>query len=72
VAPGFIVSPTAGSGQTSDWIIEHTALGRWGEPGEVASVIAFLIGDGASYITGETIVIDGRIRIAALRRTRAH
>ncbi len=72
VAPGFIVSPmTAGSGQTSDWIIEHTALGRWGEPGEVASVIAFLIGDGASYITGETIVIDGGVRVAALRRTRA-
>ena len=72
VAPGFIVSAmTAGSEQTSDWIIEHTALGRWGDPSEVASVIAFLIGDGASYITGETIVIDGGIRVAALRRTRA-
>jgi NAD(P)-dependent dehydrogenase (short-subunit alcohol dehydrogenase family) len=71
VAPGFIISPmTAGSKETSDWIIDHTALGRWGQPSEVASVIAFLIGDGASYVTGETIVIDGGIRVAALRRTR--
>jgi 3-oxoacyl-[acyl-carrier protein] reductase len=72
VAPGFIVSPmTAGAKETSDWIVEHTALGRWGEPGEVAKVVAFLIGDGASYITGETIVIDGGLRVAALRRTLA-
>jgi len=72
VAPGFIVSPmTGGSKETSDWIIEHTALGRWGEPREVANVIAFLIGDGASYVTGETIVIDGGLRVAALRRTLA-
>jgi 3-oxoacyl-[acyl-carrier protein] reductase len=70
VAPGFIVSPmTAGSRETSDWIIEHTALGRWGDPREVANVIAFLISDGASYVTGETIVIDGGLRVAALRRT---
>jgi 3-oxoacyl-[acyl-carrier protein] reductase len=73
VAPGFIVSPmtAGGSAETSDWIIAHTALGRWGDPSEVASVIAFLIGDGASYITGETIVIDGGMRAAALRRAHA-
>jgi NAD(P)-dependent dehydrogenase (short-subunit alcohol dehydrogenase family) len=34
-------------------------LGRIGEPGDVASAIAFLVSDAASWITGETLVIDG-------------
>jgi NAD(P)-dependent dehydrogenase (short-subunit alcohol dehydrogenase family) len=34
-------------------------LGRWGAPEEIARVILFLASDGASYITGTTIVADG-------------
>jgi NAD(P)-dependent dehydrogenase (short-subunit alcohol dehydrogenase family) len=36
-----------------------TALGRIGEPGDVAAAVAFLVSDQASWITGETLVIDG-------------
>jgi citronellol/citronellal dehydrogenase len=36
-------------------------LGRLGEPEEVATLIAFLVSPGASYITGTTIVIDGGV-----------
>lgn len=36
-------------------------LGRFGTPQEVAAVIAFLCGGGASYITGQTIDVDGGI-----------
>jgi NAD(P)-dependent dehydrogenase (short-subunit alcohol dehydrogenase family) len=36
-----------------------TTLGRLGRAEEVASAIAFLAGDGASYITGTTLVVDG-------------
>jgi NAD(P)-dependent dehydrogenase (short-subunit alcohol dehydrogenase family) len=36
-----------------------TALGRIGEPADVASAVAFLVSDEASWITGETLVIDG-------------
>jgi NAD(P)-dependent dehydrogenase (short-subunit alcohol dehydrogenase family) len=36
-----------------------TALGRIGEPPDVAAAVAFLVSDEASWITGDTMVIDG-------------
>jgi NAD(P)-dependent dehydrogenase (short-subunit alcohol dehydrogenase family) len=39
-----------------DWLIP---LKRSGRPAEIASVVHFLAGEGASYITGQTIVVDG-------------
>lgn len=40
-----------------------TALGRIGEPDDIGSVIAFLVSDAASWVTGETFVIDGGQRL---------
>jgi 3-oxoacyl-[acyl-carrier protein] reductase len=45
-------------------IVEPTALKRLGQPVEVATVIAFLCSDGASFITGETIHVNGGLYIA--------
>ncbi|MFM8747136.1 MAG: SDR family NAD(P)-dependent oxidoreductase [Aestuariivirga sp.] len=39
--------------------LSRTPLGRVGEPSEVASIAAFLASDDASYVTGETIYVDG-------------
>ncbi|HUN52391.1 MAG TPA: SDR family oxidoreductase [Candidatus Sulfotelmatobacter sp.] len=36
----------------------HTVIGRWGQPSEVASAVAFLASDAASYISGSTLLID--------------
>jgi len=34
-------------------------LGRMAKPEEIASVVVFLAGDGAKYITATTIIVDG-------------
>jgi NAD(P)-dependent dehydrogenase (short-subunit alcohol dehydrogenase family) len=42
-----------------DYIESHTPMGRLGRPEEVASAIAFLAGDEASYMTGSEVYVDG-------------
>ncbi|HUL86167.1 MAG TPA: SDR family NAD(P)-dependent oxidoreductase [Actinomycetota bacterium] len=57
VAPGWIATSSA----TEDEIRagNATPLGRAGTPEEVGEVVAFLASDRASYITGQSIVVDG-------------
>lgn len=40
-------------------VLSRTPLGRIGEPSEVAALVAYLASDDASYITGQTVYIDG-------------
>lgn len=60
VAPGFIASKFMDAhGERLQPEIERTPLRRIGTPGEVASVVAFLASEEASFITGETINVSG-------------
>jgi 3-oxoacyl-[acyl-carrier protein] reductase len=61
VAPGFIeteMTETLGE-STREALLGQIALGRLGRSEEIASVVRFLSGPGAAYITGQVIVVDG-------------
>ena len=61
VAPGFISTDMTenNEGVNEDYLIKEIPLGRFGEPAEVANLITFLCSEEASYITGQTIHING-------------
>ena len=61
VAPGFIDTDMTRELTESQRqaMVDRTALGRIGTPEDVAAVVGFLVGDGAAYITGETVQVNG-------------
>lgn len=67
VSPGLIDTPLIQPllKVRGPMLIEQTPLKRLGKPEEVASTIAFLCSDWASFITGETIHINGGLYIVS-------
>lgn len=61
VAPGYIETDmTAELPEAArDGLREQIALGRLGQPEDIAAVVRFLAGPGAGYITGQVLVVDG-------------
>jgi 2-hydroxycyclohexanecarboxyl-CoA dehydrogenase len=73
VAPGPIETPLLNAAEEiygeigarlKQGMIAATAMGRIGEPEEVAAVIAFLASDDASYLTGQTLNVSGGLSMA--------
>ena len=66
VAPGWIATASQLEQEAEEG--ELVPLGRSGTPDEIASAIAWLASPGASYITGQLIVVDGGNSVAEERR----
>jgi 3-oxoacyl-[acyl-carrier protein] reductase len=61
ITPGFIATDMTDElkDEVKDAFIAKIPLGRFGEPKEVAEAVAFLLSDHSSYITGETLKVNG-------------
>jgi 3-oxoacyl-[acyl-carrier protein] reductase len=67
VAPGFIEKDVSGHAavprERMAEVSKSIPMGRYGKPAEVAAVIAFLCSPAASYITGQTIHVNGGVTL---------
>jgi gluconate 5-dehydrogenase len=63
IAPGYFATETnaamVNDPEIKRWLKLRTSLGRWGDPKELGGVAVFLASEASSYITGQTITVDG-------------
>ena len=60
IAPGFVdTAMMTRYAAHRDGMERQIPAGRFGRPEDVAALAAFLMGEGASYMTGTTVIVDG-------------
>lgn len=61
IAPGYVETELTGvlPESVKEQILGQVPMGRFGEPEEISEVVAFLASEAASYVTGQTIAVDG-------------
>lgn len=68
ISPGWIATGeeadlAAAGSEDGSWALPPSLLNRMGSTGEIATVAAFLASDEASFVTGQTLVVDGGLTI---------
>jgi gluconate 5-dehydrogenase len=63
IGPGYIQTPLTQPLQDDpkfdEWVKERCPLGRWGKPKDIGRAAVFLVSDAASFVTGQTLYVDG-------------
>jgi gluconate 5-dehydrogenase len=63
IAPGYFMTEMnralIDNKEFDAWVRSRTPMRRWGDPDELAGIAVFLASDAASFITGQTIFVDG-------------
>ncbi|MGO1768218.1 MAG: SDR family NAD(P)-dependent oxidoreductase, partial [Advenella sp.] len=68
VAPGYIATEFNDALQTDDrfnqWLFDRVPQKKWGSPDDIANAVCYLASREASFITGQTLAVDGGFTIA--------